>query len=295
MNSEYLIYNNVNVEDNISYKNFYLNDSSKCINICNSENNCQGVSISNPICEYNNLTTQCQELKTSNEKNGIKTESLNEYNCKILNNINNNSLVLNSENNNSFIKTQIGNKINQISFTDNYYLKINDKYIGINNNLNQIFLVDYDNINYASTFKFNKSGNIIETKSNKCVQINGDYLILENCIANQPMQEFIYENKLNTIRPMEPLLHKNLCFTKSEIPGMRNISLEKCNFDNNNNQAIKTEIESYNNENFESDKFSEELNINFCTNSLYKSIVTIILFGILIYFIYYITTVDYKE
>ena len=105
----------------------------------------------------------------------------------------------------------------------------------------------------------------------------------------------MFENKLNTIRPMEPLLHKNLCFTKSEIPGMRNISLEKCNFDNNNNQAIKTEIESYNNENFESDKFSEELNINFCTNSLYKSIVTIILFGILIYFIYYITTVDYKE
>ena len=304
MDSNYLIYNFVNIEDSLTSKNIFLKNKEDCLNICTSETNCQGVNITNPKCENSNIQDECVKSNMNNGISSIKPENLTEYNCKFLKNINNTNYVTNSENNNSFIKKQYGNNLNNIPLNQKYFLKINDKYIGIDSKKNQIFLVTFNDISSASIFQFNKNSNIIETKSNKCIQINGDYLVLKDCIQDNMSQEFIYENKSNTIRPLDDNFSKNLCFSIDNQNTSNNIILEECNYAYNKNQFIETETESetdidsnYVKENFESDK--DNLNglkkINFCSNAIYKTIVTLILSCILIYFIWYLTRKQYKD
>ena len=338
MDSDYLIYNFVNIEDSLKPNYSFSKDKNSCINICSSETNCQGVNISKPICgsgsesesenenvstntitntntntnTSNNIGNECIKSNLGNGISSIEPENLKNYNCNFLTNINPTNYVTNSENNYSFIKKQYGNNLNNISLNKKYYLKINNMYIGIDYKQNQIFLVNTNDISLASVFQFNKNGNIIETKTNKCIQINGDYLILEDCIQDNVFQEFIYENKSNTIRPNSNNLENNICFSLDfgNQNGTNNIVLEECNYSNNINQLVevevKVELEANTNNNKENfvinDNNLNDLNdlndlkkINYCSNPVYKTIVTFILCCILIYFIWYLTRKKYNN
>lgn len=306
MDSDYLIYNFVNIEDSPKPKNIFLKNKDYCLNICGSNTDCQGVNIAKPKCENSNILDECVKSNMNNGISNITPKNLTEYNCTFLTNINNTNYVTNSENNNSFIKKQYGNNLNNISLNQKYYLKINDKYIGIDSKSNFIFLVNFNEISSASIFQFNNNGNIIETKSNKCIEINGDYLVLKDCIQDNISQEFIYENKSNTIRPLNDNFVKNLCFSLDKKNTSNNIVLEECDYLNNTSQSIQTKIETeletninttYSKENFKSDKdnFNDLKKINFCSNAIYKTIVTLILCCILIYLIWYLTRKQYKD
>lgn len=305
METNYLLYNNVDIRDSPEPNFIFSSDKTKCVNTCTSQSNCQGVNILNPICNNNDNNDILQECINFNMNNGITnktSDDLTKFNCKFLNNINNTNYVLNSDNNTTFVKKQYANNIDNINLGKKYYMKINDKYVGINNKNNQDFLVFVDDISFASIFQFDKNGNIIETKSNKCVQVNGIYLILEDCIQDNLSQQFIYENKSNTIRPLTNDLNYNLCISSADYD---NVILEECNYKNNKFQAVEIESESTQNidlnskENFDIDfdidNFSNLTKIDFCSNMVYKTIVTLILCGILIYFIWYLIRKKYKD
>jgi hypothetical protein len=233
-------------------------------------------------------------------KNGIdntKPENLSYFNCVFLKNINGTNYVYSSQNTDSFVKKQYGNNLNNISPNDKFYLKIDGKYITIQQSDGQIYLTWVPDVSNATSFKFNNNGNIIEPLSGKCVQINGNYLFLQHCIQDNVEQEFIYESKSNTIRPITNNLNKNLCFTlgskQNSIHGIQNIVLENCNFSDNKYQSIdKQNLETF-------DSVNSDLNdlkkVNFCSNSVYKTIVTSILCCILIYFIWYLIKKEYKD
>lgn len=301
MESNYLLYNNVNIDDSLTPKYIYSKDKSKCLNICLSENNCQGVNITNPICENNNNLTECINKNLTNGISNINTKDLTNYNCKFLSNINKTNYVIESENNTSYIKKEYANNINGLDLSKQYYLKINNNYFGIQKKHNQIFLVPVNDITSASVFTFNNNHNIIETKTGKCLQTNGNYLILDNCIQDNSNQQFIYENKSNTIRPLTNTFGDNLCISLNKSGFF---VLEECNCGDNIDQQVNIELkqesssglkENFESENFESENFGDLKKINFCSNTIYKTIVTLILCGILIYFIWYLTRKQYKD
>lgn len=304
--NNYLLYSKVNIQDSPKSKNNFLDDKSRCIEICSSENNCQGINIVNPTCEKNDTLTKClnENINNTTGVNTINSENLTQYNCNFLTNINDTNYVLDSDKNTSFIKNEFVNKLNNLSLDKKYYLKINNRYIGIKNINNQTFLIPIDDINLASKFKFNSNSNIIESKTNKCIQSNGNYLVLKDCIQNNPTQQFIYENKTNTIRPITNSSDNNLCLSFNDDDNDM-IVLEECDLKKKLHQSIDTQInnlfesksESASNieENFDVDGLIDLKNINFCSNHIYKTVVTLILVGILVYFIWYLIRKKYKD
>ena len=294
MDSNYLLYNDVNIEDSLKPKNMFSKDKSKCLNICSSEDYCQGLNIENPACENNNTLTECINKKLNNGILNINPEDLSKYNCKFLSNINKTNYVTNSENNTSYVKKEYADNINNLDLSRQYHLKINNIYFGTHIKQNQIFLIPVNEILSASIFMFNKNGNIIETNTGKCLQSNGENLILQDCIEDNLSQQFIYESKSNTIRPITNTFKNNLCLS---LNNANSLVLEDCN--NNNNQQVNveaiTDSHSRISEKFESDNFLNLKKINFCSNTIYKTIVTLILCGILIYFIWYLTRKQYKD
>lgn len=298
MESDYLTYNFVNIEDKQNSTNFFVKDKTSCMKICDTDINCQGVNIVNPICYSVNdnisktNVNQCIKSHINNGIENLKTENLTKYNCNLLTNINQTNYIADCSNNNSFVKKKYVNNLNNLLPNYKYYLKINNKYIGIQNQKNLFFLVNVDEKNVASIFQFNNKGNLIETKTNKCVQINGNYLVLGDCIQENESQIFIYENKTNTIRPSSNILNNNLCFSTNNNES-NNIVLEKCNYTNNKNQNILYESDK---ENFMSERYDLKNlnNINFCSNVIYKTTITLILCCILIYFIWYLTRKQYN-
>ena len=296
MDSNYLLYNRVNIEDTPIPNYIFSENKENCLKICSSEDNCQGLNISNPICENNDSLTDCVNLKLNNSISNTTSEDLTKYNCKFLSNINKTNYVINSENNTSFVKKEYANNINDLDITKQYYLKINNIYLGTILKYNIIFLVPVTDIKSASVFILNKNNNIIETKTGKCLQTNGDYLILEDYVQDNLNQQFIYESKSNTIRPITNIFNNNLCFTLNNTDF---VVLEECNYNNNNNQQVNVEVNTLSNlglkENFKLDNFYNLQKINFCSNTIYKTVITIILCGILIYFIWYLTRKQYKD
>jgi hypothetical protein len=301
MDNNYLLYNNVNIEDSLTPKNIYSNDKSNCLNICSSEDNCQGLNIKNPVCENNNTLTECTNQKLGGGIININPINLTQYNCKFLSNINNTNYVIDSENNTTYVKKEHADNINNLDLTKQYYLKINNVYFGTKKKQNQIFLIPVNDIQSASIFTFNKNNNIIETNTGKCLQINGDYLIFDDCIQDNLNQQFIYESKTNTFRPVTNTFTNNLCLS---LNGENSLVLEECNYINKNNQEVYIEAktfsksgikENFEYDNFESNNFGNLKKINFCSNTIYKTIVTLILCGILIYFIWYLTRKQYKD
>ena len=297
MDSSYLTYNNVKIIDNPHNSYIYSSDKINCLDKCILDKNCKGV----------NISTKQSNLTQSDNKNQ------NNYQCNFLNNITNlesSSYVFESENDDSYLKKL------HVKITNNqkkhYYLKINDKYLSVLDNRNLLSLIITNDVSDASIFEFDSNGKIIEINYKKCLQINGKYIILSDCEENNISQEFIYENKLNTIRPLglDNLTNlsnlSNSCLSKnlSEM-----ITLEPCEIKNNKNQAIKLNLINHDNltkletdqnqmENFKfgpDANLSDLKNINYCSDPIYKIIVTIILLGILIYFIWYLTRKEYKD
>jgi hypothetical protein len=308
MDSNYLIYNFVNIEDSLKPNNYFSSSDNNCIEICNSETNCQGVNITKPKCESDNISDPCVKSNITNGIGGTEPKNLTNFNCVFLKNINNTNYIGSSENNDSWIKKHYGNNLNNISLDKKYYLKINGKYIGIENKKNQIFLTYSNDLTSGSFFQFNSNGNLIETKTGKCIQTNGNYLILKDCIQDDVTQEFIYESKSNTIRPITNNANNNLCFSlgtnMQNQNESNNIVLEECNYTNNKNQSVETELNPNPNPNAKSvlepfyskkNDLNELKEINFCSNSIYKTIVTFILCCILIYFIWYLIRKKYKD
>ena len=292
MNNNYLRYNNTSINDNSKNSSFFGLNEQDCIQKCSNDSNCLGLNITNPICNNSYDYTEC--IKKNYTDTGIsnnKPINLNQYNCVILNDINDANTVLSSTNNTSYIKNKNANNIPSLASSNtNYYLIIGDMYLSINNELNHMFLVGQDQIENASTFYFNSNGNIIESKTNKCLQTNGDYLILTNCTQNNTSQEFIFENKLNTIRPLANTNNNSLCFT---LDSSQRIILQECNYNNKNNQSVKFNNNTI--ENFNSEQTTSTQENTICSNQVYKLIINIILIIILLFFIYYIYRETYKD
>lgn len=319
MNNNFLSYDNVIINNNFKSTNYFSNNKSNCLDNCLKNNNCYGINITNPICDKNNKFNDCVSENLPIGIDNITPDDLLKYKCENITNVNTNvNTNINTnvntniktdfnvnvcKNNTANIKKEFANKINNDILNNQYYLKINDVYIGISKKLNQIYLIPAKDISSASLFKFNSNGNIIETKTNKCVQKNGDFLILQDCVYNDDdnnEQKFIYENIFNTIRPQSNTSDNNYCLT---LHDPNNFFLEKCNYDNNINQAVQiNKIDSINHvnlnkldENFKANLFDDYKKINFCSNPIYKIIISLILFGILIYFIWYLTRKQYKN
>lgn len=285
----YLLYNNVNIEDIANPHYIYVKDKNECVNLCSSENNCQGVNIEKP--------TMNDEINN----NIIKPNNLTKLKCKFIKNLNNSNYIIESENNTTLIKKDYLNISDILDINKEYHLKINGHYVGIENKNNQLFLVliDEDNLNITkSIFKFNHNGNIIDTQYNKCIQTNGNYLILQDYIPDNPAQEFIFENKTNTLRPKTNQFRNTYKDDYCLDIKFENIVMDICDY-KNKNQYIDIEPISEIKEEFKSDVEIDELEkltkINFCSNIIYKTIVTLILLGILIYFIWFLIRKKYKD
>lgn len=341
----FLQYDNMNISipkqiNHNNYTNNYLN----CLNECKKDNNCKSVVITNPKCDKNKTFSECVESINDFDILALGSEKLFKIKCSYINEDNNDNNNVDdklfelypSNNNKSFIKNKYANYLyvqnEQIDTTKLYYLKINDKYLGVSNIHNNLFLVDYDNLNDASTFKFEHDGNIIETKTFKCLKTNGKYIILTDCDSNIDEQKFIYENKFDTIRPIKkPNQDLILCLSSISLNTSTNSSnekifmndtmlnednrivLEECKFTQNqkiiNEQINNLEMDINisgdeeknkdlnNNENFKSlsKQIKNKINdIEFCSNPVYKPIVYLILFGIIIYFIWFILRKKYS-
>lgn len=313
MNSNFLQYNKTNINENKSYKSnkpiksTYNNNYNICLKECELNENCKGVVFSNPLCDKDNTFSECINMFTDIDILNSEPKNLYKSKCKFLSNIDNSSKVYSSEKNKSFIKNKYVNMLDsQINTSKYYYLKINNKYLGISDKLNSLFLVGVENINEASLFRFNSNGNIIELKSSKCLQSNGNYIILTDCDMTTNRQKYIYENKYNSIRNNNNNLM--LCM------GLKNKSNEKINnitkFENNivleecdNSLAQKVinelenkQIDEY--ENFKSIRNRIENRVNnteYCSNPIYKTIVFIVLVSILIYFIWFVSRKQYGD
>ena len=314
MNNNFLYYNKINVNGNPNDKIIYNNDTGICLNKCVSDNNCQGVTISNPQCGKNMTFSECIGLFTDIDILNTNPENLYKPKCKFLSNVENSNQVYFTEENKSYIKNKYGNMLNfKIDTSKYYYLKINEKYLGVNNELNSLFLIFVNSLNDASLFKFNSDGNIIELKSSKCLQTNGNYIILADCDNNLITQNFIYENKFNSIRPINFIQdNKMFCIDVGENneTGGR-IKLVECNY--SATQTVYAELKEY--EKHEKQKKIDEQNeqlyenfksfrkqienkmddVNFCSDPVYKTIVFIVLVLILIYFIWFITRKQYSD
>jgi len=301
MDSNFFQYNKSNIISNPNEKIIYNSNDTKCINECNNDNNCQGLIISNPICDKNIPLTECIQSLTDIDVLNIQPNDLYNFKCKFINNINDLSKIYKSDKNKCYIKNQYVDMLNSDNdMSKAYYLKINNKYLSINEELNNLFLISSDDVEKACLFKFNSNNNIVETKTQKCLQTNGKYLILSDCDNLINNQKFVYENKLNSIRPLNNSNGNSiLCLTlidKNNDPDINTnnnkITLEECNFiDSQNIQIEKIK------ENFSTLKNLEKKieNINYCSNPIYKSVVFIILVCILIYFIWFIIRKKYYD
>ena len=335
MNNVFLKYEHTNVINKPNDKIIYSSNTINCLNSCEFNDECLGVVLSNPLCEKNLPLQECIGMINDIDILGSQPENLYNNKCKFMTGMNNqNYIINNSITDTSYIKTKYSDMLNSnIDTSKLYYLKINDLYLSIDDKLGLLFLTTSSNLENAGLFKFNFDGNIIETKSNKCLQTNGEYIILTDCDNSIEEQKFIYENKYNSIRPII-LSNKNKMFclstpqydlntnndVQSKIDEKSNIDnrivLEECvnsklqniqNFPIDDN--IKIEInqltqellnENTNentNENFSSLKKLEKKieNIDYCTNPVYKTIVFLILLGIIIYFIWFVSRKRYFE
>jgi hypothetical protein len=296
MNNKYLQYNNIYIIDNPNQEIFPINTESECLNICDNDPNCRGVNIENPLCEDTQTTQECLNSIGSY---GIvnNPDDLKKYNCKIISQLNNTNFITNSSVTNSFVNKENVDYSNKLS-NQLYYLKNNNKYISVQNILGNQTLTWTNNIGSASKFKFNNFGNIIENNSNKCVQVNGNFLNLNSCVQDNNSQIFVFDTKLNNIRPINNINGDNiLCLDLSYNTDNNKIILEKCSFNVSseyNNQYIQ-QINANTKENFKSNDEIQIDNIDYCSNSYYKMIITIILIGILIYFIWFVSRKKYFD
>ena len=304
--------------------NFFEFNVNDCLNACTLENNCQGLNITNPYCNSEQETmAQCASQFKSTSINNINLENNNpyKYNCKILKNINSTNSLTHSENVNSYIKNKYTSQFEKITGSA-FYLETNGKYLGIEEKFDNLFVVSVPDKKFASKFIFGPDNNIIESTSKKCLKTNGEYIILADCVQDDPAQKFIYENKFNTIRPTDiedlNIVNGTVCLSLSlntqpnteNYPNDNRIVLEKCinaekqriNYESDTDSQTDTTKENF----FTSIKLDpiddpiddpSDLvpNINFCSNPVYKTIVTLILVGIIIYFIWFVTRKKYWD
>lgn len=318
MDNIFFKYNKTNIIDKPNDIIIYSSNTIDCINSCELNENCKGVVISHPICENNLPFSECIGLINDIDILNSRPENLYNSKCKFMTNIDNrNNIINNSSKDTSYIKTKYSNMLNSnIDSSKLYYLKINNLYLSINSELGLLFLTTSNDIESAGLFKFNSDGNIIETKSQKCLQINGEYIILTECGNNIKEQKFIYENKFNSIRPIATLDKNNSLCLSLGLEMDNRIELEECVYSQTQNiqniqfnENTKLEINQMpylntnklestdKNENFSSLKQLEKKieNIDFCSNPVYKTIVFLIILGILIYFIWFVSRKNYLD
>ncbi len=327
MNNNFIEYNQSNIITNPNEKIIYNKDTSNCLDDCKINIDCKGLVISNPICDINLPLSECINLVSDIDILNVKPQNLYEPKCKFISDTNNLSQIYNSNKHTTYLKNKYVNNLNyQIDLSKSYYLKINNKYLSTNDEFSNMFLITQDNIEKACLFKFNSDNNIIETKTKKCLQTNGKYLILTDCDNFSSNQKFIYENKLNSIRPINfsdgnyvsclglpnksninnPNINNqnNYINFDSDILSDNRIVLEECKFTPKQNIQIEEENISINdksksntNENFTSLAQLEKKieNIEYCSNPIYKSVVFIILIGILIYLIWFVSRKRFFE
>jgi hypothetical protein len=311
MDNNYLQYRQTGINDNPNDKIIYNNDIKVCLNECETSDECDGITISNSKCNKNITFSECISSFNDIDILNSDPENLYKYKCKFLSNIDDTNQVYFSEEKKSYIKNEYINMLNsKIDTSKYYYLKIDDKYLAISDKQDNILLVSSNSIDKASLFKFNSDGNIIELKTSKCLETNGNYIILTDCDVNLDTQKFIYENKFNSIRPFnssqDDLI---LCLglgLQSDNLGNK-IELEECNY--SSTQIITAQESNETNETNETDETQQYENfkslrkqiekklddVNYCSNPIYKTIVLIILVGILIYFIWFVSRKQYTD
>ena len=333
MDNNFIQYHQVQINTKPNEKNIFLDSDLECIGLCQNDTNCQGVS-------YYKLN-YIEDNKDTSIGNDVNTNpaNFNKTNCGFLTNINSSNQITPSKNKTTLVKSkylQLNGKLANSNKT--FYLKIGSKYLGISKNHNNLYLVSNDDILLASKFKFGSQNNIfVETETNKCLTINGVYIILDNCDEQSEKQKFIYENKLKTIRPSiihsvetsgsdsgiivlssldettntQAQLTPQMCFTLNEINGDNRIRLVECDYELNKIQKVtpidttdKTNLNSTSNSN-ENEPFSSYVyegefdsivdNVNFCSDPTYKIIITLILLGIIGFFIWFVSRKKYWD
>lgn len=309
MDNNFLQYRQTGINDNPNEKIIYNNDIKVCLNECVSNDECDGITISNPKCNKNITFSKCISSFNDIDILNSDPENLYKYKCKFLSNINDTNQVYFSEEKKSYIKNEYINMLNaKIDTSKYYYLKIDDKYLAISDKHDNILLVSSNSIDKASLFKFNSDGNIIELKTSKCLETNGNYIILTDCDVNLDTQKFIYENKFNSIRPFSSSQDNSiLCMglgTQSDNLDNK-IELEECNYSSSQliqvqekNETDETDGTDETNETQHYENFkckNKVYDINYCSNPIYKTIVLIILVGILIYFIWFVSRKQYTD
>jgi hypothetical protein len=104
MNNNFLPYTNTSVIDGYNNTGIYYSNINDCISECNNNINCQGVNITNPICDPTSITyQQCVKSQVGTSFNGVNPDNFDKYYCKTLNDIYGANLKLDSETN-SFLK-----------------------------------------------------------------------------------------------------------------------------------------------------------------------------------------------
>lgn len=231
---------------------------------------------------------KCLQICGENEScNGLNIDEDNE--CGIINKITNNNKITKSEDNTSYVKKDLVKDYNN---SDEYLLKLgHHKYITSEDEYGQTLLKATNHKKDASKFKFNNNNSIINTDTNKCVQSNGSYLILSDCDANNKSQNFIIENKLNTLRN-----DSNNCLTRYSESDK--VTLTECDnsLTKNNSQIVHTK-KSKDKENYDTqqknidldyDDDEDDYSSSICENNTYKIVMNVVFAVIIFLLLYYI-------
>lgn len=284
--NQYIKYNNIHIND----KNNLLQKSElKELHEERYENEQKRKITSLTKQEKLKYNAKCLKVCGENEScDGLNIDGENE--CGIIKKIANNNKITKSEHNTSYVKKDLVKNYNN---NDEYLLKLGDhKYITSEDEYGQTLLKATNHKKDADKFKFNDNNSIVNTYTNKCVQSNGSYLILSDCDTNNKNQNFIIENKLNTLRN-----NSNNCLTRYSESDK--VTLTECdNSLNKNNSQIVNAKKSKDKENYDTQKKNIDLDedeedddednysSSICKNNTYKIIMNIV-FAVIIYLLLY--------
>lgn len=315
----YLTINDTKINTNDNYiKSHHATNISECVDNCNNNPNCSAIFINNPLCSKSTEHTFSKCANKLNYNNSMQLnliEQENHYNflCGFLEkNIQTNHTdhtdhtnQTNYPNQTDFamIKLSDNNLLNYIDKKFNIKISSNNdfKYLSTQKIDNNLFLIQTDDINFANIFTINSHSNIVDVKTSKCITLNGKYLILSDFDIKNNDQQFIQDNLFNSIRvKTKPYLSLSL---NTDVSDKKIIIAENSNRAVQSVQSVQS-VQFLNiiekNELFDScssnngvddntlnfDKFED---INFCSNTYYKIIINLILYGIVLYFVWMIT------
>jgi hypothetical protein len=282
--NNFLNYQNTTINNGNYLGTISTKDEAVCNEICNNSVNCTGYNISNPICNETNRVLGCIEqiAKTNNFFEKTLDSNPFDYKCDLLNNLNKNFYNYDNSKEISLMKQEYVNKIYQLNETNPYLLNINNNYLLSDNINNQDNIIGSSNINEADEFYFKKNS-IIHSPSEKCIELNGEYLKLNDCDHNNFNQNLILENQFNSIRSLN---NHNLCLTNDN----NKIIMSECINNSNNNQQdvilkdninLQTKYNSLNN-------ITEPFGIPCCNDPYYTIIVNIIILIIIILLVWFL-------